>query len=73
MQEYVLYVEILEANYGILKVEVGEDEQTLEEAILRDDGNYYMKINNVEAEFVKVTLESEKSKVKIDGVLRKFE
>ena len=41
----------------------------LEEAILKEDGNYYYRIADVDKANVKVTLESEKSTVKIKDLL----
>lgn len=64
---HLLIVEVLEANYNIVKVNVGEEELTLEEAQLREDGSYYYKIGRVEEGYVKVELESQKSKVKVNG------
>lgn len=68
--DYILEVEILEANYNIIKVEAGENAESLEEATLKEDGNYYYKINNVENAAVKVTTESPKSKVNVNGQLK---
>lgn len=65
--DYTLTVEIGEANYNITNVFVGETQELLEEARLREDGKYYYKIGNVNEAYVKVKLESEKSKSKING------
>ncbi len=66
--EYFLTVEILEANFGILNVLCGEVEETLEPAILKEDGTYHYKIGDVEKAYIEILLESEKSKVEIAGV-----
>ena len=68
--EYILEVEILEANYNIIKVEAGENAESLENATLKEDGNYYYKINNVEKGTVKVTIEAPKSKVNVNGQMK---
>ncbi len=67
IEEYRLRVEILEANLEITNVLVGEDSDNLNVAISKEDGNYYYKIKRVEKATVKVELESQKSRVKING------
>ncbi|MBO5478752.1 MAG: cadherin-like beta sandwich domain-containing protein [Clostridia bacterium] len=64
---YELEVNILEGNTNILEVLVGEDEATFENAILQEDGSYYLKTNRIEEAFVKVNLESENSNVSMNG------
>ncbi len=65
-QEYNLTVEQLEANTNIIKVQVGEKQEELYDVEFKD-GVYYYKINRVDSAFVNVELESEKSKVTING------
>lgn len=65
--EYNLKIEMLEANYNILNVNVGENADNLNPAILQDDGNYYYKIKRVDKAIVMVELESDKSEAVIEG------
>lgn len=64
---YKLTVEILEGNNNILKVLAGETADVLNEAQLKDDGNYYYRIGNVNETYVKVVAESSKATVKVNG------
>lgn len=64
---YNLVVEVLEANCNIIRVLAGETEDALNEATLKEDGNYYYKIGRVEKGNVKVELESIKSTVTVNG------
>lgn len=64
---YELEVEILEANYELEKVLVGEEEIDLREAEKQEDGSYYYKIRNVEEGYVSAIPVSSKSTVKING------
>lgn len=64
---YELQVKILEANYDLLNVLVGENREELHEATKQEDGNYYYKIGKVEEAYVSATTVSDKSNVRING------
>ncbi len=70
-QTYTLKVIILEANFNITDVLVGEDETSLNQAEYMVEGEhagkYYYKIKRVDKATVKVELESSKSRVRING------
>ena len=62
-----LKIKRLSNDTSITSVKVGEAEDSLLEATIDDDGNYYYKINRVDNCFVEVALNSNTSKVSIDG------
>ena len=64
---YELQIKILEANYDLLNVLVGENAGDMQEAVKQEDGNYYYKIGKVEEAYISATTVSDKSSVSING------
>ena len=66
-RNYELKVERLEENTNIASVKVGKEENILENALLKEDGTYYYKIDRVDNAYVSVETESTKATVNING------